>query len=115
MMTYKTRFNNFFINVIAQGHIHQDRLPAPTMWMTMRAINNHVLNLKSMVHIIPNAMMATNKDITNILNKLKSNRTKRHINLKANHTMVHHLWRTKTNTKRTNLLKTKHNMVSHLW
>jgi hypothetical protein len=77
------------------------------MWMTMRAINNHVLNLKIMVHIVPNAKMANNKDIMNILNKLKSNHAKRN--------MVHHLWRTKTDTKQTNLLKTKRNMVSHPW
>jgi hypothetical protein len=47
----------------------------------MRVINNLVLNLKSMVHMVPNATMANNKTIMNILNKLKSN-----------HTMVHHIW-----------------------
>jgi hypothetical protein len=100
-------FNNFFINIITQSHVHQDRLHAPTLWMTMRAINNHVLNLKIMVHIVPNAKMVNNKDIMNILSKLKSNRAKRK--------MVHHLWRTKTDTKQINLLKTKRNMVSHPW
>jgi hypothetical protein len=77
-------------NVNAQGHVHQDHLPTPTMWMTMRAINNLILNLKSMVHIVPNAMMANNKDIMNILNKLKSNDTKRNINLKAKNNMAPH-------------------------
>jgi hypothetical protein len=57
----------------------------------MRAINNHVLNLKSLVHIVTNTKMANNKDIMNILNKFKNNRDKRHINLKANHNMVPHL------------------------
>jgi hypothetical protein len=68
-------------NINAQGRVHQDHLPAPTMWMTMHVINNLVLNLKSMVHMVPNAMIVNNKAIMNILNKLKSN-----------HTMVHHIW-----------------------
>jgi hypothetical protein len=41
---------------------------------------------------IPRLMIITIKDIMNILNKLKNNRDKQHINLKANHNMVPHLW-----------------------
>jgi hypothetical protein len=40
----------------------------------------------------PRLMIVTIKDIMNILNKLKNNRDKWHINLKANHIMVPHLW-----------------------
>jgi hypothetical protein len=40
---------------------------------------------------VPWLMIITIKDIMNILNKLKNNRDKRHINLKANHNMVPHL------------------------
>jgi hypothetical protein len=68
-------------NVNSQGRVHQDHLPAPTMWMTMRIINTLVLNLKSMVHMVPNATMANNKAIMNILN-----------NLKNNHNMVQPIW-----------------------
>jgi hypothetical protein len=41
---------------------------------------------------IPRFMIVTIKDIMNILNKLKNNYDERHINLKANHNMVPHLW-----------------------
>jgi hypothetical protein len=41
---------------------------------------------------IPRLMIITIKDIMNILNKLKNNHDKWHINLKANHNMVPHLW-----------------------
>jgi hypothetical protein len=41
---------------------------------------------------IPRLMIVTIKDIMNILNKIKNNCDKRHINLKANHNMVPHLW-----------------------
>jgi hypothetical protein len=41
---------------------------------------------------IPRLMIVTIKAIVNILNKIKNNRDKRHINLKANHIMVPHLW-----------------------
>jgi hypothetical protein len=41
---------------------------------------------------VPWLMIVTIKDIMNILNKLKNNRDKRHINLKANHNMVLLLW-----------------------
>jgi hypothetical protein len=41
---------------------------------------------------IPRLKIVTIKDIRNILNKLKNNRDKWHINLKANHIMVPHLW-----------------------
>jgi hypothetical protein len=41
---------------------------------------------------IPRLMIVTMKDIMNILKKLKNNHDKRHINLKANHNMVPHLW-----------------------
>jgi hypothetical protein len=37
-------------------------------------------------------MIITIKDIMNILNKLKNNYDKWHINIKANHNMVPHLW-----------------------
>jgi hypothetical protein len=37
-------------------------------------------------------MIITINDIMNILTKLKNNRDKRHVNLKANHNMVPHLW-----------------------
>jgi hypothetical protein len=47
----------------------------------MRVINTLVLNLKSMVHMVPNATMANNKAIMNILNKLKNN-----------HNMVQPIW-----------------------
>jgi hypothetical protein len=40
---------------------------------------------------IPGLMIVTIKAIMNILNKIKNNRDKRHINLKANHIMVPHL------------------------
>jgi hypothetical protein len=40
----------------------------------------------------PRIMIITIKAIMNILNKIKNNRDKRHINLKANHIMVPHLW-----------------------
>jgi hypothetical protein len=40
---------------------------------------------------IPRLMIITIKAIMNILNKIKSNRDKWHINLKANHIMVPHL------------------------
>jgi hypothetical protein len=40
---------------------------------------------------IPRLMIVTIKAIMNILNKIKSNRDKWHINLKANHIMVPHL------------------------
>jgi hypothetical protein len=58
--TSTQRSNNFFNNVIAQGHSHQD-FHAPTMWVTMSAIDN--LNLKSMVQTINNVKTANNKDI----------------------------------------------------
>jgi hypothetical protein len=41
---------------------------------------------------IPRLMIVTIKDIMNILKKLKNNHDKWHINLKANHNMVRHLW-----------------------
>jgi hypothetical protein len=41
---------------------------------------------------IPRLMIVTIKDIMNILNKLKNNHDKWHINLMANHNMVPHLW-----------------------
>jgi hypothetical protein len=41
---------------------------------------------------IPRLMIVTIKAIMNIINKIKNNRDKRHINLKANHIMVPHLW-----------------------
>jgi hypothetical protein len=41
---------------------------------------------------IPSLMIITIKDTMNILNKFKNNRDKWHINLKANHDMVPHLW-----------------------
>jgi hypothetical protein len=41
---------------------------------------------------IPIIMIVTIKYIINILNKLKNNHDKWHINLKANHNMVPHLW-----------------------
>jgi hypothetical protein len=41
---------------------------------------------------IPRLMIVTIKDIMNILNKLKNNRDKWYINLKASHIMVPHLW-----------------------
>jgi hypothetical protein len=44
-------------------------------------------------------MIVTIKAIMNILNKIKNNRDKRHINLKANHIMVPHLWWIKISTK----------------
>jgi hypothetical protein len=37
-------------------------------------------------------MIITIKDTMNILNKLKNTHDKSHINLKANHIMVPHLW-----------------------
>jgi hypothetical protein len=37
-------------------------------------------------------MIITIKAVMNILNKIKNNRDKRHINLKANHIMVPYLW-----------------------
>jgi hypothetical protein len=43
-------------NINAQGHVHQDHLPAPTMWVTMSAIDN--LTLKSMVQTINNILIA---------------------------------------------------------
>jgi hypothetical protein len=55
LMTSKQSFNNFFINVTTQGHVHQD-LPAPTMGVTMSAIGN--LTLKSMVQTIHNNLIA---------------------------------------------------------
>jgi hypothetical protein len=45
-MTSMQSFNNFFINITTQGRVHQD-LHAPTMGVTMRAIDN--LTLKNMV------------------------------------------------------------------
>jgi hypothetical protein len=41
---------------------------------------------------IPRLMIVTIKAVMNIINKIKNNRDKRHINLKANHIMVPHLW-----------------------
>jgi hypothetical protein len=41
---------------------------------------------------IPRLMIITIKAIMNILNMIKNNRDKRHINLKANHIMVPRLW-----------------------
>jgi hypothetical protein len=41
---------------------------------------------------IPRLMIVTIKAVMNILNKIKNNRDKRHINLKANHIMVPYLW-----------------------
>jgi hypothetical protein len=52
---------------------------------------------------IPRLMIVTIKAIMNILNKIKNNRDKRHINLKANHIMVPHLWWIKIGTKQTKI------------
>jgi hypothetical protein len=68
-------------NVNAQGSAHQDLLPAPTLWMTMRVPNNLVLNLTSMVLMVHNATMVNNNAIMNIFIKLKSK-----------HNMMHHVW-----------------------
>jgi hypothetical protein len=61
-MLSTTSFNNsnrpsttFHANINAQGHVHQDHLPAPTMWVTMSAIDN--LTLKSMVQTIDNILI----------------------------------------------------------
>jgi hypothetical protein len=40
----------------------------------------------------PRIMIITIKAIMNILTKIKNNHDKRHVNLKANHIMVPHLW-----------------------
>jgi hypothetical protein len=52
---------------------------------------------------IPRLMIVTIKAIMNILNKIKNNRDKRHINLKANHIMVPYLWWIKIGTKQTKI------------
>jgi hypothetical protein len=41
---------------------------------------------------IPRLMIITIKAVMNIINKIKNNRDKQRINLKANHIMVTHLW-----------------------
>jgi hypothetical protein len=63
-------------NVTTQGRAHQDLLPAPTMWMTMRVPNNLILNLTSMVLMVHTATMANNKAIMNSFIKLTSNHNK---------------------------------------
>jgi hypothetical protein len=52
---------------------------------------------------IPRLMIVTIKAIMNILNKIKNNRDKWHINLKANHIMVPYLWWIKISTKQTKI------------
>jgi hypothetical protein len=52
---------------------------------------------------IPRLMIITIKAVMNIINKIKNNRDKRHINLKANHIMVPHLWRIKIGTMQTKI------------
>jgi tryptophan-rich sensory protein len=52
---------------------------------------------------IPRLMIVTIKAIMNILIKIKNNRDKRHINLKANHIMVPYLWWIKIGTKQTKI------------
>jgi hypothetical protein len=58
------------------------------MTLPQRLLQDGLITTRS----IPRLMIVTIKAIMNILNKIKNNRDKQHINLKANHIMVPHLW-----------------------
>jgi hypothetical protein len=74
-------------NINVQGHVHQDHLPAPTMWVTMSAIDN--LTLKRMVQTNDTILIAYVRG-----------RNLSHARMRATYTLrarvIHHMSRVRT-------------------